>query len=132
VRAVVDNYRAGLRAVQLSPEIEPFAERNGGFMILFSLIVAAGPGDTVPPSAPVRISISELARRFSVSRTHVLQLLRDAARQGLIERAGHAQEAIILLPPLRLAIRHCAATLFLFFAHCARAAMTEVGARNLT
>jgi hypothetical protein len=94
-------------------------------MILASLVLAAEPNDTMPPTRPVRISISELARRFSVSRPHVTRLLRDAAA-GLIERAGTAQEAITLLPPLSLALRHSVSIVFLFFAHCARAALAEI------
>jgi DNA-binding GntR family transcriptional regulator len=95
-------------------------------MILASLVLAAEPNDTMPPTRPVRISISELARRFSVSRPHVTRLLRDAAAAGLIERAGTAQEAITLLPPLSLALRHSVSIVFLFFAHCARAALAEI------
>jgi hypothetical protein len=130
VRHIVDHYRTGLRALQFTPELRLFAERNAGLMILFSLVVAGEGDDTVPPSRPVRISISELARRFSVSRAHVLRLLRDAAAEGLIERSGAAQEAVTLLPPLRLALRHAAASVLLFFAHCARAAMAEVESEN--
>jgi DNA-binding transcriptional ArsR family regulator len=127
VRRMVDEYRAGARALQSTPELRPFAERNAGLMILASLVLAAEPDDTMPPTRPVRISISELARRFSVSRPHVTRLLRDAAAAGLIERAGTPQEAItLLLPPLSLALRHSVAFVFLFFAHCARAALAEI------
>jgi hypothetical protein len=126
VRSMVDEYRTGVRALQFTPELRPFAERNAGLMILASLVLAAEPNDTMPPTRPVRISISELARRFSVSRPHVTRLLRDAAAAGLIERAGTAQEAITLLPPLSLALRHSVSIVFLFFAHCARAALAEI------
>jgi hypothetical protein len=132
VRHVIDQYRTGLRALQVTPELKMFAERNAGLMILFSLVIAGEPDDTMPPTRPVRISISELARRFSVSRAHVLRLLRDAAAEGLIERTGAAQDAITLKPPLSLALRLSAALVFLFFAHCARAALAEVGAGSET
>ncbi len=127
VRRGIAHYRSGLRALQFTPELRLFAERNAGLTILFSLVIAAAPDDTVPPTRPVRISISELARRFSVSRAHVLQLLRDAAAEGLIERTGTAQEAITLLPPLSSALERSVSTVFLFFAHCARAAMADIG-----
>jgi len=128
VRSMVEQYRAGVRPLQFTPELRPFAERNAGLMILSSLVIAAESADTVPPSRPVQISISELARRFSVSRAHVLRLLRHAAAQGLIERTGTSEEAITLLPPLWRALAHSVAMVFLFFAHCARAALAEVGA----
>ena len=89
--------------------------------------LAAEPDDTMPPTRPVRISISELARRFSVSRPHVLRLLRDATAAGLIERAGTTLEAMtLLLPPLSVALRQSVSIVFLFFAHCARAALAEI------
>jgi hypothetical protein len=126
VRRGIEHYRSGLRALQFTLELRLFAERNAGLTILFSLVIAAAP-DTVPPRRPVRISISELARRFSVSRAHVLRLLRDAAVEGLIERTGAAQEAITLMPPLSNALERSVSTVFLFFAHCARAAMADIG-----
>lgn len=125
---VVEHYRTGLRAIQFTPELTPFADRNAGLMILFSLAIAGEADDTMPPTRPVHISISELARRFSVSRAHVLRLLREAGAEGLIARASAAQEAVTLLPPLSRALRHSGALLFLFFARCAREALAEVGA----
>ena len=86
VRNVVDQFRSGIRALAVTPALRPFAEHNAGIMILSSLALAGADDDTVPPSAPVRLSISELARRFSVSRAHVLRLLREAVDHGLIER----------------------------------------------
>src|SRR5882672_10665072 len=116
-RKVVDHYRGGLRPLQLTPELKPFAERNAGLTILFSLVIAGETDDTMPPARPVRIAISELARRFSVSRAHVLRLLREAAAEGLVERTGAAQDAVTLLTPLSRALRNCTAIVFLFFAH---------------
>jgi hypothetical protein len=130
VRRGMDHYRTGVRLLQFAPELRLFAERNAGLMILFSLVIAADPDDTMPPGRPVKVSISELARRFSVSRVHVGRLLRDAEAEGLIERTGSAPDAITLLPPLSRALRHAAALAFLFFAHCARAAMAEIGASS--
>jgi DNA-binding MarR family transcriptional regulator len=126
VRSVVDHYRGGLRALQFTPELAPFAERNAGLTILFSLVIAGETDDTMPPTRPVRIPISELARRFSVSRAHVLRLLREAAAEGLVERTGAAQDAVTLLPPLSRALQHCTAIVFLFFARCAREALAEI------
>ncbi len=125
VRRVVDQFRSGLRALQVVPELRLFAERNAGLNILFSLVIAGDADDTMPPTRPVRVSISELARRFSVSRAHVLRLLRDAAAEGLLARSGVAEDAITILPPLARALRDGVAIVFLFFAQCARAAMAD-------
>ena len=126
VQRVVDHYRTGLRALWFAPELTPFAERNAGLVILFSLAVAGAADDTMPPARPVRISLSELARRFSVSRAHVLRLLRVAKAQGLIERSD--DETVMFLPPLSRALLNSVAIMFLFFAHCAREALAEIGA----
>ena len=130
VRRGMDQYRTGVRLLHFAPELKLFAERNAGLMILFSLVIAAGPDDAMPPTRPVRVSISELARRFLVSRVHVGRLLRDAEAEGLIERSGSAPDAITLLPPLTRALRQSTALVFLFFAHCARAAMADIGEEN--
>jgi hypothetical protein len=130
VCTLVDHYRTGLRALWFAPELTPFAERNAGLVILFSLAVADAADDTMPPTNPVRISISELARRFSVSRAHVLRLLRAAKTQGLIERSEDAHETVTFLPPLSRALQNCVAVMFLFFAHCARTALSETGTES--
>jgi CRP-like cAMP-binding protein len=122
-RAVVDQFRTGVRAIAFTPELGAFAEHNAGVMVLASLAIAGESDDSMPPSRPVRISISELARRFSVSRAHVLRLLREVEAAGLIERTG--PETITLQPPLAHALRQAVGALFLFFAHCARAALAS-------
>jgi hypothetical protein len=127
VRGVVDQFRTGIRALAITPTLRPFAEHNAGIMILSSLALAGADDDTMPPSAPVHVSISELARRFSVSRTHVLRLLRDAGAHDLIERGTAGQETIAFTPVLSDALRKSVAMLFLFYAHCARTALAETG-----
>jgi hypothetical protein len=127
MRIMAERYRAGVRPMKLAPELSSFTDRNSGLMILFSLMMAGEPDDTVPPTRPVHIAVSELARRFSVSRVQVLRLFRDAAAEGLIERTESARgPAIRLLPPLSIFITRLLAALFLFYAYCASAAMTEL------
>jgi hypothetical protein len=127
VRAVVEQFRGGIRALAIAPALKPFAEHNAGLMILASLALAGADGDSMPPRAAVRLSISELARRFSVSRAHVLRLIREAEAQGLIERKASG-DAIAFTPELARAFQQGVAVLFLFFAHCARnAALAEGG-----
>jgi hypothetical protein len=122
-RAIVEEFRTGVRAITFTPELGAFAEHNAGPMILASLAIAGERDDSMPPSRPIRISISELARRFSVSRAHVLRLLREVEAAGLIARTG--AETITLKPPLAHGLRQAVAALFLFFAHCARAALAS-------
>jgi DNA-binding GntR family transcriptional regulator len=89
-------------------------------LILASLLTASEAGDTMPPQRPVPVSISALARRFSVSRPHVLKLIRDAATEGLIERAGPNGDRVVIRPRLSEAAQNFFATMYLLFADCAR------------
>ena len=129
VRAMHERFAAGFRFVTHAPRLGLFGERAAGMLIVASLITCGEADDTMPPSRPVPISISALARRFAVSRTHVLKLVRDAARDGLIGRIGEGGDHILLQPRLAEAAQNFFATMFLFFADCAREALAEKGVR---
>ncbi|MBR0715078.1 hypothetical protein [Bradyrhizobium liaoningense] len=114
---------AGLRVLDNAPELEPFAERNAGVVILFSLALSGSEGEAFPPAGPVQLSINALATNFSVSRKHVLSLLRDAEQTGLLLRSGAANNEVTLLPRGRDALEQMLATMFLYLAHCAKEAL---------
>ena len=127
VRYIVDLYRTGIRPLDFAAPLRPFAERNAGLILLFSLATAGQPDDTIPPTRPVQISISKLARRFGVSRAHVLRLLRDGAAENFIVRTVTDKDAeITFQPALVHAIHNWIAAVFLWFAHCSRAALAEI------
>ena len=132
MRAMFDRFRAGFRVVTHAPGIGLFGERNAGMMILTSLLVSGEPDDSVPPARPVPFSISALARRFSVSRPHVLKLMRDAAAAGLIERVGDDGARVVLRRELAVAAQNVFATMFLYYAACARDALREMHAGRVT
>jgi AraC-like DNA-binding protein len=121
--ALVRRFIAGLRVLDNAPVLELFAERNAGMMILYSLALAGEEGDTFPPTGPVLLSINALATRFSVSRKHVLTLLRDAEGQSLLLRGGAANNEVTLLPRGRDALQQLIATIFLYLAQCADEAL---------
>jgi hypothetical protein len=98
-------------------------------MILYSLALAGAEGDTFPPTRPVLLSINALATRFSVSRKHVLTLLRDTEGQDLLVRGGAANNEVTLLPRGRDALEQLIATIFLYLALCADEALRK-RARN--
>ncbi len=120
VVAMAERFLAGFRVATHAPELGLFSERNGGMLIFASLLSSGEEDDTMPPTRPVPISISALARRFAVSRTHVLKLIQDAEADGAIARQG---DRIVLSPQLADATQTFFATMFLFFAGCAREAM---------
>jgi DNA-binding MarR family transcriptional regulator len=119
-------FRAGVRVLAGARGLQLFAERNAGMSILFALLAAGTEGQGAPST--VSISISALARRFGVSRAHVLKLLRDAESRGFLRRTGSAGESIVVLPPLTDAADRFFATVFLFFALCAREALEAMEA----
>jgi len=121
--ALVRRFIAGLRVLDNAPELELFAERNAGMMILYSLALTGAEGDTFPPIGPVGLSINALATRFSVSRKHVLTLLRDAEGQELLVRGGAGNSEVTLLPRGRDALEKLIATIFLYLALCADEAL---------
>lgn len=77
--ALGDSFRSGYRVLDYAPRLAGLADRDSGLMVLLSLLAAEAAGRPSP-------SIADLARRFHVSRAHVLQLLKDAQLEGLVER----------------------------------------------
>ncbi|WP_238120545.1 MULTISPECIES: MarR family transcriptional regulator [unclassified Xanthobacter] len=77
--ALGDSFRSGFRVLDHAPLLADLADRDSGLMVLLSLHVAQASAQPSP-------SIADLARRFHVSRAHVLQLLKDAQAAGLVER----------------------------------------------
>jgi hypothetical protein len=130
VIVMAERFRAGFRFMTHAPELGLFGDRNAGLFILMSLIISGAPDDSVPPSRAVPMSTAALARRFRVSRPHVLKLIRDAADDGFIERVGQDGSRVVIRPRLAEATQVFFATMYLFFADCAREAMRVAGERQ--
>jgi DNA-binding GntR family transcriptional regulator len=65
------------------------------------------------------LSINALATKFSVSRKHVLTMLRDAETEGLLARGGAANDEVSFLRRGREALEIFLANVFLYQAACA-------------
>jgi hypothetical protein len=124
---LVEHFLRGYRFLDHAPDMQQFFDRNAGMVILFNLMLSGEPGDSFPPARPVPVSISGLSSRFGVSRAHVRKLLRDAQEGGLIERRDPDESRVVLLPRLTETTRTFFANTSLFVAHCARAALAEIG-----
>lgn len=122
-------YLAGLYYVDHVPEMQLFLDRNAGLMLLFSLCLAASPGDCFPPAEQVSVSLSAAARSFGVSRGHLRKLLKDAVAMGYLARSSDG-EAFRFLPALVQGLKRGMAMYLVHNAHCARLALNEVGARQ--
>lgn len=116
ILALGEKYVAGLRLLDSDPSLGPFAERNAGMLILFSLALAGTDEGSFPAREPVMLSINGLATTFSVSRKHVLILLRDAEAEQLLVRGGPANNEVTILPRGRDGLEIFFARLFLYFA----------------
>jgi AraC-like DNA-binding protein len=125
IRQLAETFFNGFRYVDHAPDAGIFIQRSAGAGILMQLMLSGDPGDGFPPRRPVSISLSELARKFGVSRVHVRRLLNDSVSGGLLERTGAHGESFLVLPRLADAARNLLATYILHNAHCARAALAE-------
>ncbi len=125
-----ERFIAGLRILGHAPALEMFAERNAGMVILFSLALGGPEDGPFPADVPVDLSINALATRCSVSRKHVLTILRDAEAEGLLARGGAANNAVTILPRGREALQMFFATLFLYLAQCAEQALRASATDN--
>jgi len=120
-------FRGGFRFTT-DPQLRRVVDRNAGIMIMASLIAGGAADDTVPPSRPVPLSVSALAKRFSVSRAHVVGLLDDAASAELLTRSQAEQTYVTVLPRLAHELQNFFAQLFLCFSACARVALKVTAA----
>lgn len=116
VGAMSSMFRQGMRMLDYAPELRAVVARDAGLMILLSIAAEARPAMGVRRE-PVDLTISDLARRFVVSRGHVLSVLRDAEQEGLILRGGRRGAGIVATPALLDAVdRFIAAGLLIHMA----------------
>jgi hypothetical protein len=127
--AQTEQYLSGFRFVDHAPELSLFIERNAGLLVLASILLAAAPGDGMPPREPVTVSAAALARQFHVSRTHVITLLRDAVAAHLLEREGSGHR-LRMLPDLREATEKFFAAAFLYNRAAANVALRAATERR--
>ena len=105
---LVGAYRSGRRVSQFVPELLAILERDAGLTMLLSLLIADAAGQPV--------SITALARRFAVSRAHVLTVLREAEQAGLAIVAG-SRGGYRASPELARILRRLFAVMFLLHLH---------------
>lgn len=104
--------------------IDRLSMRTAGMLIIFHLLTEADDGGVFPPVGEVEVSISDLARRYEVSRSHVLTVLRDAEGFGLVRRLSEARWR--LEPELGEVFRTFYAVLYLGVIKGARAAQAAL------
>ena len=116
-------FRSGMRLLTHAPVLRLFADRDVGLLVLYALMLGASASDGLPPAEPVPLSIAALSRRFRVSRTHILRLIRDAEAAGLLSRVGERGEQVRFSPELQDALRNFVAAGLQHVGVCAWRAM---------
>jgi hypothetical protein len=116
----------GFHYVEYAPDVRQFYERSAGGPILMSIVLAGASDDTFPPSRPVSISLTAIARDFDVSRVHVRRVVQEGVDAGLLERAGASGDELKISPRLSDAIRRVLAAYMVHYLHCARLACVDL------
>ncbi|MEO8113743.1 MAG: hypothetical protein ABI655_05150 [Phenylobacterium sp.] len=100
--------------------------RRGGALVLAALGDAASEAaGYFPAPGPVKVSVAAFARRFGVSRTHVVSILREAAAAGFYRPGGVTEGEGEVLPTLAEAASHLYAEGFISVAGCAYRALGD-------
>jgi hypothetical protein len=127
VRHLARQHACGFHYVVQVPDVRPFYERNAGGAILMSIMLSGASDDTFPPSRPVSISLSAIARDFGVSRVHVGRLVQEGVGIGLLERTGKRRDEVMISSRLAAAVRRVLAHYIVHYTHCARLAYADIG-----
>lgn len=103
------------------------AVRSAGMLVFYDLLAAADDG-VGPFGGPgeVEISVSALARKYEISRSHVLSLLRDLEAAEFVRRAGR-DGRWALLPALGESLRKFFGVVYLGMAFVAAQAAETLG-----
>lgn len=104
-------YLAGYRVVHAAPALAGLIDHDCAVLLLLALYANDHAG--LPPP-----TIAELSRRFHVSRTHVLKVLRTAGGQGLVEPPAERGTGRLSAEG-RAAVEQFFAAGFCFVASCA-------------
>ncbi|MPT22808.1 MAG: MarR family transcriptional regulator [Starkeya sp.] len=125
VRTLLQPLRAGWRPALDIPAIGHFAERDGGLLIALALF---GTGLNGPP-----LSISQLARSFRISRSHVVGIVQEATGLGLVRRVedeGARGPGVLPEPKLMDALEHFIAVALVRQMVAVRAGIAALDARE--
>jgi len=102
-----------------------FAEHDVGLLLLFELLEDR----EALTCSPFRISVSRVAGRLGVSRIHILKLLSEGTRTGLLEWRRDSRE-VAFNPRLAAALNYYFALLFMFLGYHVAMAFAAPGGRQ--
>ncbi len=120
------HYLAGFRPLAHAPALASVADSNAGLLIVAGILLRQRRRSACPQSDPIPISISAVARRFAVARSHVRNVLTQAEAAGLLVRSADGA-GVVTLPALDTSIHRFFAALFLLFDRCGARALVAAG-----
>jgi hypothetical protein len=126
LRHLARSHVAGFHYVEYAPDVRQFYERSAGGPILMSIALSGASDDSFPPSRPVSLSLTGIARDFEVSRAHVRRVVQEGVSSGLLERAGPGGDELAISQRLSDAIRRVLAAYMIHYTHCARLACADI------
>jgi hypothetical protein len=119
-------FLAGYRMVNAAPELKQIADRDAGMPMMICALLASPDYAALVPEEMRPATVSDLARRFGVSRRHVRSVQRDAESAGLLVRHGDSEQ-VTVLPALIDAVESFVASALVMIESCARAAAAQEG-----
>lgn len=114
-------FLAGYRMVDAAPELKRIVERDAGMPMMICALLASPSYAALVPEEMRPVTVSDLARRFNVSRMHVRSVQRDAESAGLLFRHGDCEQATVL-PALIDAVENFFASALVMVESCAQVA----------
>lgn len=115
------------RLIDGAPELASLVEFKAGLVVMFTLMLGGDVDGEFSTERPIPVSVSALAQKFTVSRKHVLTVLREAEKQGFLRRVGERGEQVALQPKLARAAQNLVTEAFILLSRSARAARREIG-----
>ncbi len=99
----------GWKLLDPFPEVNHFVSKDGGWMLLLTVVAEALRGSS-REIAPVSLDLNSFGARFGVSRSHLRRLLEAAYAAGLLDAAPKDGAHILLSPRLVAAFLACMAS----------------------
>lgn len=117
-------FLAGYRMVNAAPELRQIAERDAGMPMMICALLASPDYAALVPEEMRPVTVSDLARRFNVSRMHIRSTQRDAESAGLLVRHGDSEQ-VTVLPALIEAVENFFASVLVMVESCAAVAAAQ-------
>ena len=116
---------AGWHLLDAFPELRTFVDRDGGWMLLASIVATTLKEREAGEQRPIAIRLESIGAKLAVSRSHLRRVLEDAHAAGLLEESPRNGARIIASPRLLATYTTCGACEMAFYRTNALAGRTR-------